>query len=87
MGNESHQLALAQGLWCITWYWSDVQANKEDFQLLMSSDNKDADTSMSDSEPHVIGDVIGKIKSSYMILGKTLEGTMTIYLITHASST
>ena len=72
LGNDSQQLALTRGVLCIAWSWSDVQANLEDFRLLMASDNKDADTSMTDSELHVIGDVIGKITAHEMILGSTL---------------
>lgn len=86
LGSDSQQLALTRGVLCITWSWSDVQANLEDFRLLMASDNKDAETSMTDSELHVIADVIGEIAAHNMILGSTLDGTLTIYSIKHASS-
>ena len=86
LGNESHQLALTKGVLSITWSWADVQANKEDFQLLMASYNKDAENAMADSELHAIADVIVKMGDIYMVAGQTLEGALIVHLITHASS-
>ena len=52
----------------------------------MASDNKDCDTAMPDTALHAIGNVIHKIGTMFLQSGQTLEGELTAYLATRASS-